>query len=62
MFEALGPRHMLLDCWLEWEVSSVDEQGRGSWVLPRGYLLFSDGFSVEMDLPSSLNSILKIFS
>lgn len=59
VFEALGPLHMLLlDCWLEWGVSSMDEQGRGSWISSQR-ILSKGGFSVEVDLTSSLNSLLK---
>lgn len=44
MFKALGSPFMLMDCWVDWEVSSVDEQAEEKKLLPRGYFLFRGGF------------------
>lgn len=52
VFKALGPPLMLLDCWLDWEVSSRDEQGRGKQAFSQRIFFIQGWFSVEVDLLS----------
>lgn len=50
---------MLLDCWLDWEVSSMDKQGQKETA--KDYFFIQGWFSVEVDLLSVLIVCLKSF-